>query len=292
MTQMLLHLGPLEGTLQLPVSRSGDTAVLIVAGSGPTDRDGNSPLGVRAASLALIAAALAEAGIPSLRFDKRGIGASAAGAPPEEDMRFGIYVDDAAAWAQVLRRKTGAARIVILGHSEGALIGTMAAAQVDAAGLIAIAGAGEPADAIILRQMAEAGTPPALLDRCRAILALLRSGGRTDEVPAELAALFRPSVQPYLASWIAIDPAAETARLGCPVLVVQGDRDIQVSIADAERLAAAAADARLVIVQGMNHVLKRAPADRAGNAATYGADDLPLAPGLMEAIVGFVAGRS
>jgi hypothetical protein len=104
--------------------------------------------------------------------------------------------------------------------------------------------------------------------------------------PAVAAALFRPSVQPYLVSLLALDPrdeAAAVAARGIPVSVVQGTTDLQVSAADAERLAAGAGrPARLFA--GMNHVLRLAPADRDANLATYGNPALPLAPGLVDTV--------
>ncbi len=289
MTDSIVRIGPLEGTLTKPDRGAARRAVLLIAGSGPTDRDGNSPLGVRAASLALVARALASAGVASLRFDKRGIAASASGAPREDQMRFGTYVDDAVAWADLLRSETGASDLFILGHSEGALIGTMAAQRTDVAGLIVVAGAGERADAIILRQITQAGAPDAVIAQCRSILEVLRRDGRVADIPPMLAGLFRPSVQPYMASWLALDPAEEIARLDCPTLIIQGDRDIQVDLSDAGRLTAAARNGRLAVIPAMNHVLKEAPADRAGNLATYAADGLPLAPGFMDNVLTFIA---
>jgi uncharacterized protein len=277
---------PLKGTLMLPDGAGAVPAVLIIAGSGPTDRNGNSPLGITADTYRLIAQGLAREGIASLRFDKRAVAASVKAAVKEEDLRFETYVNDALSWAAFLQRQPRVSKVFILGHSEGALIGSIAAQKPGFAGFASIAGAGERAGDVLRRQLA--GLPPALLARSRTIIDELETGRTVGDVPKELGALFRPSVQPYLISWFKYDPAAEIAKVSVPVLIVQGTTDIQVTVDDANRLAAAKPDATLLIVQGMNHVLKAAPADRAANVATYSDASLPLKAELMPALVSFV----
>ena len=104
-----------------------------------------------------------------------------------------------------------------------------------------------------------------------------------------LASLFRPSVQPYMISWLRYDQAAELARFTGPVLVIQGTTDLQVSEDDARLLAAARQDVRLLLIAGMNHVLKEVSGDLAAQLPSYGNPDLPLAPQLVPAIVSFIA---
>jgi len=261
--------------------------VLILAGSGPVDRDGNLP-GARNESLKLLPHGLADQGIASLRADKRGIGASRAAERREEDLRFGSYVADAVTWLAVLRAEPRVSRVFLLGHSEGALVATLAAQRAEVAGLVVVAGAGEPAGRVIERQLAAAGVPEALQDASRRIITALEADQTVPDVPAELAPLFRPSVQPYLASWLPIDPVTELARVQVPMLVVQGTTDLQVGVDDARRLAAARPGAELVLIEGMNHVLKRASPDRATNVAAYADPNLPLAPGLIPPITAFL----
>lgn len=119
-------------------------------------------------------------------------------------------------------------------------------------------------------------------------LAELEAGRLVPDAPAALAALFRPSVQPYMISWMALDPAELAAGYDGPIMIGQGSTDIQTTVVDAEAMAAAQPDARLVIWDGVNHLLKIAPADRAANIATYGNPDLPLAPGVVEDVAGFI----
>jgi uncharacterized protein len=282
----------LKGTLTLPDGVASVPAVLMLAGSGPTDRDGNSHLAgggmLRNDSLKMLADALAVRGIASLRVDKRGAAASKSPGLDEASLRFDAYVADARAWAELLAKEPRVDRLFMLGHSEGGLVATLAAQQAPVAGLILVAGAGEPAGQVLRRQFAAGAMPPELRAAAERILTQMESGHLVSDPPPALAALFRASVQPYLISWLPLDPAAELMKVKAPVLIVQGTTDIQVSADDARRLANARSDARLLLIDGMNHVLKLAPADRAANAATYGDPSLPLAPGLVDAVATFV----
>jgi pimeloyl-ACP methyl ester carboxylesterase len=280
----------LHGTLLTPATpERGAQPVLILAGSGPTDRDGNNPLGIRAAPYRLLAEALAERGIASLRVDKRGIAASAAAAPREEELRIQNYADDARAWARALKSQTQARCVWLLGHSEGTMHALMAAQDdPDICGLVLVSPAGRRIGDVIREQLA--GNPNAAPIRADAfrILRELEAGRTVADVPESLAPLFRPSVQPYLISMLAVDPVALARRYTGPILVVQGTTDLQTSIADAQAIRAARDGIAIRLIDGMNHVLKTASSDRQENFATYADPELPLAPGVADAIAGFV----
>jgi len=286
-TESEISTAGLCGTLTLPHGVSAIPAVLLLAGSGPVNRDGNLP-GQPNDSLKLLAHALATQDIASLRVDKRGVGSSQVNATREQDLRFTRYVDDALAWLAVLVPIERISAVFLLGHSEGALVATMAAQGAQVEGLILVAGAGEAAPKIIARQLAAAGVPSALQEASQHIAACLCEGNTAPTVPAELSQFYRPSIMNYLASWFVLDPASEFAKTHCPALIVQGSTDLQVSIADAHRLAAARPDATLCLVEGMNHILKMAPMDRATNLQTYSIPQLPLAQALVERLVNFI----
>ncbi len=278
----------LEGTLVVPAAAGKVPAVLIVAGSGPTDRDGNSPLlGGRNDSLRLLAEGLAGYGIASLRYDKRGVGGSKAPGVREADLSFDDFVADAAGWIRMLRADPRFSAVAVIGHSEGALVGMIAAGDAGSDAFVSIAGPGRPVQDTLLAQIG--ARMPSLLEQSSAIVARLREGREVQEVPAELQPLFRPSVQPFLISMFRRDPARELARLHVPVLIVAGGRDLQISVEEARLLAAARPGARLEVIEGMNHVLKEAPADVQGNMATYAEPGLPLAPGLLRTVGSFLS---
>ena len=282
---LLAEPAPLHGTLLNPEGDARATAV-ILPGSGPTDRDGDSPMGITAGTYRLLAEGLAVEGIATVRIDKRGIAGSAAAGAVEADLRFGAYVADARAWAGEAAARTGQSCAWLIGHSEGALVALAAADDSKVCGLVLLSGAGRPAGAVLREQLA--AVPEPLKSKAFAALGELEQGRTVADAPPELAALFRPSVQPYLISWLALDPAALIAAYDGPVLIGHGTTDIQVGIADAEALAAAQPRARLARFDGVNHVLKVAPVDRAANLATYRDRAQPLAPGVVEAVAGFI----
>jgi pimeloyl-ACP methyl ester carboxylesterase len=287
-TAQTVSIDALRGTLTLPDGTGPTPAVLILAGSGPVDRDGNFP-GAPNNSLKLLARGLAERGILSLRIDKRGIAASRAAAKREEDLRFDTYVDDAVAWLAFLSRQDRVSRILLLGHSEGALVATLTAQKSKPSALILVAGASEPAAQIIKRQLAAAGVPQTLQQTSESIANSLLKGQAVPDVPAGLAPLYRPSVQNYLMSWLPIDPAKELSSIDCPILIIQGTTDLQIAVTDAQRLAAAKPGSQLRLIEGMNHVMKDAPTERAPNLATYAMPERPLAPKLLPTIADFIA---
>lgn len=281
--------GALHGTLSLPAAPAKPPVVLIVAGSGPTDRNGNSTLlPGQNNSLKLLAAALAEHGIGTLRYDKRGVGESAPALPAQGEaaLRFDDYVRDAALWAEWLAKDPRFAAVGLIGHSEGSLVGMLAARQAPVAAYVSLAGLGENAAAGLRRQFAKA--PPALRERSDAILAELAAGRMVSDPPPALAGIFRASVQPYLISWFRYTPSEEIARLDIPCLIVQGDTDIQVDTAAATALHVARPACTLRVLRGMNHVLKQVPADPALQRASYSDATLPLAPELVDALLAFL----
>lgn len=280
--------GTLYGTVMLPAKSGACPVVLLISGSGPTDRNGNSPLlNGPNNSLKMVAEGLAAGGIASLRYDKRGIAESGKTLGQEADLRFDDYVNDAVLWSKQLRADKRFTTLTIAGHSEGSLIGMIAARLVGADGYVSIAGLGQRSGQAILEQI-RPQLPPELMKAATDAVALIQAGKTADSVPKALDVLFRPGIQPYLASWFKYDPSAEIAKLTVPVLILQGTTDIQVGVPEAKSLAKARPDAKLLIVDGMNHVLKLVPADMQKQVASYSDPALPVAPQLISEMTGFV----
>ena len=278
--------GTLYGTLLQPRSDQPLPVALLIAGSGPTDRDGNNPDG-RNDSLKRLAQSLAKHGIASLRYDKRGVAASRAATPDERELSVERYVADAVAWARLLQADPHFTRLILIGHSEGALIASLAAPEADADALVALAGSSRPIDQV-LREQLSYRLPPHLLAQSNRLLDSLRAGQRSDEVAEPLQVLFRPSVQPYLITLFRHDPSAAFARLRIPALIVQGNHDIQIDVADARALHAAKPDAELLLVEGMNHVLRIVPLELQAQLASYDNPRLPLARLAVDGIADFI----
>jgi pimeloyl-ACP methyl ester carboxylesterase len=282
-----INAGALAGTLLSANDR--DPVVLIVPGSGPTDRDGNSPMGVATDAYRLLAEALAEEHIATVRIDKRGMFGSAGAGDPNA-VTPADYVADIHAWIDAIREARGSDCVFLLGHSEGALMVSLAAeGREDVCGLILVAGMGRRMGEVIREQLTVNPANAPLLDQAMAALAELESGRQVDvsAMHPALVPLFAPQVQDYLIATLTLDPVEAVNRANKETLIVQGKTDLQVSVEDA-RLLNRARKTKLQLIDGMNHVLKEAPADRAANLATYADPSLPLAPKLVRRIEDFV----
>lgn len=279
--------GILHGSLMLPQRDHAVPLVLLIAGSGPTDRNGNNPGGGNNDALRRLATALAQQGIASLRYDKRGVAASYPAAPDERELSVESYVADVLAWSKKLHQDPRFGQLVLLGHSEGALIASLAAPQAKASALISVAGSARPIDQLLQAQL-RPRLPPPLRAESNAILQSLRAGQQVKNVSQPLMVLFRPSVQPYLISLFRQDPAAAFAAVQLPALIIQGDHDIQVSPDDALLLKANKMDAKLQIIRGMNHAMRIVPLELHAQLASYNNPNLPLARELTESIAQFI----
>jgi pimeloyl-ACP methyl ester carboxylesterase len=277
--------GKLVGALTIPENFSGDMVALIISGSGPTDRDGNAP-NLNNNSLSLLAEGLAKEGIASLRYDKRGVGKSANAGIQEADLRFEHYVQDSVDWIEWLVKDKRFNDIVVIGHSEGALIGMLAAQQAKASKYISISGSSLTGGALLKEQLAS--QPEAVKGIAFPIIDQLTKGSFATDVDPAFNALFRESVQPYLISWFKYDPLKEMSKLTMPVLIIHGSTDIQINVGAAKALASENQMSELSIIKGMNHVLKEVDKDQTRNLQTYNSPDMPLHPQLIESILHFI----
>ena len=284
-TELILHTqsGDLYGTQLAPANFKKIPVALIIAGSGPTDRDGNNP-SMKNNSLKILASALANKGIASLRYDKRGIAKSSSAGKSEADLRFDDLVDDARGWVALLKADKRFSKVIIIGHSEGSLIGMMAAKETNQ--FISLAGAGQSADLILKKQLMN--QPPMIQKICFPIIDSLKKEKTVDSVPKMIYSLFRPSVQPYMISWFKHDPQTEIMKLNIPTLIVQGTNDIQVTVEDAKYLSEANPKAKLVLINNMNHILRIIEGDRKANIESYTKGDAPIATELVEHIADFI----
>lgn len=277
----------LSGTLIRPAGER-PPVVLIVAGSGPVGRDGTG-LGVTAPYLRQLAEGLAKHGIATLRYDKRGVGGSRSAAIPEDQLRIDKYVSDAGAWVAWLRARADLGRVIVAGHSEGGLITILLARRVALDGAVLIAASGRSFGNIVRDQFNAMPIPDALRDEVNATLSALERGESVTTISPPLQAIFRPSVQPYIRSLMAVDPAKEIAALNIPMMIVSGGRDIQIGATDIEALVRAKPDARRFHAPEMSHILTNAPPDREGNLKLYADPNISLTPDLTEAIAAFVS---
>lgn len=284
--------GQIKGKLLVPGTGTGYPVVLLIAGSGPTDMDGNSvPLKMTNNSLKFLAEKLAERGIATLRFDKRGIASSRPAGKDEYSLRFEDYINDAKGWVEQLARDRRFSSVYVAGHSEGALIGMVASQDnPKVKGYISIAGSGRPLYELLEEQLAS--QPEVIRNMTKAINDSLKAGKLVPNVPLGLQALFRSSVQPYMISCYKYNPQQEIGKLTQPVLLLQGTTDIQVAVKDAELLKQYAPSASLHLIENMNHILKDCPTtDRQKQLATYSDPYLPVNMSLVTFIEQFIKQR-
>ena len=276
--------GKLFGTLCTPKGLTKGPVALIIAGSGPTDRDCNSPM-MKTDAYKMLAHRLADNGISTLRYDKRGIAESKAAMTKETVLHFEDLVDDANGWLQMLKADKRFSKVIVIGHSEGSLIG-MLISKNGADEYISISGIGESADKVLKIQLA--AQPKSVQDTAFPIIDSLAAGKLVPNVSQRYYALFRPSVQPYMISWFKYDPSAEIKKLTIPVLILQGTNDIQVSVDDAKKLKEANPKAKMILIDSMNHVFKIIKGDRTENMNSYSNPSLPIAPELPADIGDFI----
>lgn len=264
--------------------------ILLVPGSGPTDRNGDNPMGVKGSVYRQLADALAAEGINTLLIDKRGMFGSDKAVANANAVTFADYVDDVRGWMGLLEER-GASCVWLAGHSEGSTVVQLAAQDpAGICGLILVSGAGRPILDVMRDQFARQ-LPPAMLEQVDAAFAEMKAGRLADAagLPAPLRPLFGEDLQRFMISGYTLDPATLLAGIDLPVLIVQGEEDIQVGVSEAEALHAAAPGSTLVLLDKVNHALKPVePGDMAANIATYGDTDLAIDPRVASAIAGFV----
>ena len=277
----------LRGIIDLP-SRPGPwPVVLLHAGSGPTNKDGNSR-GIATDNLKMLGRALAAEGIAVLRIDKRGVGSSLFALTREEEASPQLYASDVVAWIKFLRKDQRFTKVGFIGHSEGALIGLLAAKDAKFDAYVSICGMGRTYQEL-LREQLKKNLPGELYKKSDEIMDELSAGHSVKEVPKALSSLFRPSVQPFLIAAFKIDPAKLMAEMKCPVLIVAGSMDIQVSVTEAKRLGEANPNAKVATIQGMDHVLKTSQvANKFAQLPSYLDPSRPLHPKLLIEVGGFL----
>lgn len=283
--------GPLEAEM-IAVEGASD-AVIIIPGSGPTDRDGNAPqMGLSTDAYRLLAEGLAGQGITSLRIDKRGFYGSAGAIADPNDVTIEAYAQDVRDW---VAHASGLAPCVWLaGHSEGGLVALVAAqtAPENLCGLILLAASGRPIGQLMIEQFEANPANRPLMPELRDIVTGLEAGQSRDpaSVTPALQPLFSAGLQRYMIDLFSYDPVAIAKDLQGPMLLVQGTDDLQVRPHDADLLEAVMPQAQRINLAGGTHVLKKSAA---GNPySTYTDSSLPLHEDLVPGIAAFIAQTS
>lgn len=280
----------LYGSLVLPHAKDEKIPlVLIIAGSGPTDRDCNSPLlPGKNNAYKMLAEELQKNGVASFRYDKRGVGKSQFEVK-DVKIRFSDYVQDVIAWIEFLKIDDRFSKIIVAGHSEGSLLGMLAIRESGVDTFISLAGSGRPIDEVVVDQykpqLLRLQDGEAFIDTLYNYIDIVKSGKPLRHVHPYFISLFHPVNQRFLSEWMQQDPAKAIAELDMPVLIIQGTNDIQISEEEAKLLKEANPNAELVIIEGMNHILKIADSH---DMTAYSNPELPISPEMITAIIDFI----
>lgn len=274
----------IDGTILVPETEGKPVLAILIGGSGPTDRNGNQSM-MKNNSLRFLAEGLYDEGIAVFRYDKRIIKQLKDRTFTEETVRFDDFIKDAIDVIDYFKRSNAFSKIYVIGHSQGSLVG-MVAAQNRADGFISIAGAGQEIDDVIVDQIALQS--PGLEESARIAFDDLRANGIALNYSPYLASIFRPQIQPFIITWMKFDPQIEIAKLQIPVLIINGDADLQVQVAEAQNLKEAYPEAQYEIIPQMNHIFKKIEGDDIDNSKTYNEPNRPVMPELINIISDFI----
>lgn len=271
----------IDGTLLTPESVENPQLVILIPGSGPTDRNGNQSF-MKNDMLKKLAEGLSENGIASFRYDKR-IVKQLRTRNLDKNIRFDDFVTDAK--SVVNHFKPSYTSIIIAGHSQGSLVGLLAT-EVGVDGFISLAGAANSIDQIILEQISK--TAPYFITDTKRVLEVLKSGQTTTDFPQPLSSMFNLEIQPFMINWMQYNPKELIKDLEIPVLILNGTKDLQVNITEAQLLKEAKEDAELFIIENMNHLLFEINGDDLVNSKSYNDKTYPVMPEVIEHIVDFI----
>jgi uncharacterized protein len=272
----------IDGTLLVPNGGS-KTVVIIIAGSGPTDRDGNQNF-LKSNNLKKLSENLTKNGIATFRYDKRTVKQIRTGRIDTNTM-FDDFVKDASDIIDYFKKDERFDKIYIVGHSKGSLVGMIAGKdKID--GFVSLAGAGQPIDEVITEQVTR--TAPMFAEDTKRVFDILKEGNTTDDFPVALGSIFNKQIQPFMMSWMKYNPQVEIAKLEMPILIINGTKDLQVSVAEAELLHKASPKSELKIIEKMNHVLFTIEGDDLENSKSYNEAFRPINEELIRTIVSFI----
>lgn len=276
----------IDGSLLSP-KETTQTLAIIIADSGPTDRDGNQNF-QKNNSLKKLAIGLAQNGIATFRYDKRTVKQIRRG-NLDSDIVFNDFVTDANAIVHYFKSERPFDKIFIIGHGQGSLVGMLSSEQhVD--GFISLAGSGKSFDDVLIKEIEK--TAPMYKADSERVIALLKEGKTTSDYPQQLSSIFNESIQPFMSSWFQYKPTEVLSQLSIPILIVNGSKDLQVPIEEAESLHKASKNSKLVIIDNMNHVLFTIEGDDLENSKSYAETFRKVNPELLTTLTKFIKNPS
>ncbi|MBT3872772.1 MAG: alpha/beta fold hydrolase, partial [Flavobacteriaceae bacterium] len=237
-------------------------------------------------SLKYLAEGLYHKNIATFRYDKGFFKQVLDGTFDEREVDFNDFIKDAINVVDYFKEDQRFSELIIIGHSQGSLVGMIAAQEKSVSKFISLAGAGQEIDDVVIDQLKKQS--PALVENARKSFDDIRVNGLAQNYSPFLAAIFRPSLQPFMISWMNYNPQIEIAKLTIPVLIINGNNDLQVQVSEAEKLKNAKPDAVLVIIPNMNHLFKEIKGGLIENQKSYNDEGLPIMKKLIKTIKLFI----
>lgn len=273
----------IDGTLLMPKTKNKPKLAIIIAGSGPTDRNGNQNF-MNNNSLKKLAESLSNKNIATFRYDKR-IVKQILKKKIDPNITFDNFVEDASAVIDYFKKEDAYSQIYIIGHSQGSLVG-MLAAKNNADGFISLAGAGQTIDEVITEQITN--MDPSLAEGTKKAFESLKKGKLTSEYPVALSSIFRADVQPFIMNWMQYNPQEVLKSLKIPSLIINGTKDLQVSVDEAKLLKQASDQSSLKVIDNMNHVLFIIDGDELENSKSYNESFRTISEELISTVSEFI----
>lgn len=273
----------IDGTLLIPTDIEKPNLAIIIAGSGPTDRNGNQNL-LKNNSLKKLAEELSKEGIATFRYDKR-IVKQIRRNNVDMNIRFDDFITDAISVLEYFKNRDDYNKLYIIGHGQGSLVGMVTAKQ-GADGFISLAGAGKPIDDVIIDQVTN--TAPMFTEDTKRAFSKMKEGKTTMDYPQALESIFNLETQPFMMNWMSYIPQEEIRDLEIPVLIINGTKDLQVSEEEANLLHLSNSNSTIKIIEQMNHILVLIQGDTLENSKSYNESQRKISEELIKTIVSFI----
>jgi len=274
----------IKGTLLTPILNKKIPLVIIIPGSGPTDRNGNNT-SMKNNSLKFLAEELTKNNIATYRFDKSVLSLTKSDTTKIKSLTFNTFINEAKSVIEYFKNTKNYSKIIVAGHSQGSLVGMIAANNI-ADAFISLEGAGRPINEILIEQIEKQA--PFLKDETTRVLNELKKKKLVSDFNPMLTSLFNKKVQPFLISWIQYNPQYEISKLNIPILIIQGTKDLQVKVEDAKLLHKSNDKSKLQLIENMNHLFKKIKGDINENMLSYTNPNLPVMKELINPIITFI----
>ncbi|WP_033957091.1 alpha/beta hydrolase [Psychroserpens jangbogonensis] len=272
-----------DGTLLTPNDSSAPTLAIIIADAGPTDRNGNQNF-QKNNVLKKLAEGLSNQNIATFRYDKRIVKQIRKG-KVNPNISFDDFITDANAAIDYFKSQDIYSKIVVIGHGQGSLVG-LVASQDNVDQYISLAGSGKSIDNVVIDQITQ--MDPALVKATKRAFESLRKGQLTKDYPQALGSIFSLDVQPFMMSWMQYSPQELIKNLEIPTLIINGTKDLQVPVSEAELLKNSSSKATFKIIENMNHVLFIIEGKELENSKSYNESFRLISSDLITELVSFI----